>query len=114
VLIQISLQAEQQYPGSGGVYLHAFPFLIALPLANLMMLVAWRWERLGGWLTIGGGLVVMLTSAYSLVITGSLMQMETVTMLPALIANGLWLLPHLLFGVLFLSFDRRGRGVVQG
>jgi hypothetical protein len=31
-----------------------------------------------------------------------------------LIANGLWLLPHLLFGVLFLSFDRRGRGVVQG
>jgi hypothetical protein len=113
VLAQIVMESERLYPGSNGVYLHAFPFLIALPLANLMMLVAWRWERVGGWLTIAGGLTVMLTSAYSLIITGRLMQMDVEVMIPALIANLLWLLPHLLFGLLFLSFDRRGRKVAS-
>jgi hypothetical protein len=108
VLFRILLDSEALYPGSGGVWAQAFPFLFALPLANLAMLVAWRWERLGGWLTIAGGVAIMLTSAYSLVVTGRLMQMDTAVMLPALIANGLWLVPHLLFGLLFLSFDRRG------
>jgi hypothetical protein len=113
VLIRIMLDSEALYPGSGEVWAQAFPFLFALPLANLMMLVAWRWERLGGWLTIAGGLVVMLTSAYSLIITGRLMQMDGAVMIPALIANALWLLPHLLFGMLFLSFDRQGRRVIS-
>jgi len=109
MLIRIMLDSEALYPGSGGVWAQAFPFLFALPLANLMMLVAWRWERLGGWLTIIGGIAVMLTSAYSLIVTGRVMNMDTQLMIPALIANALWLLPHLLFGMLFLSFDRQGR-----
>jgi hypothetical protein len=111
VLVEIVSDSERLYPGSNGVFLHAFPFLFALPLANLMMLVAWRWERMGGWLTIAGGLAVMLTSAYSLIITGRLMQMDFDVMIPALIANTLWLVPHLLFGLVFLSFDRRGRRI---
>ena len=112
VLIRILSDSETLYPGSGGVWVQAFPFLFALPLANLMMLVAWRWERLGGWLTIAGGIAIMVTSAYSLLITGRLMNMDTQLMIPALIANALWLVPHLLFGLVFLSFDRRERTAI--
>lgn len=76
-----------------------FPLLVALVVALAGALVAWRWELVGGLMTVGGAAAVML-----LVCAGSGTDM--------LYCGLLFTLPLLVAGALFLGCCARTR-IVQ-
>jgi hypothetical protein len=81
------------------------PFVSTLFVTNLLMLVAWRWERLGARLVLLGALGVGLTVAYSVFVTASAKNIE-ISALLMLFIGAAWAFPYILFGLLFLNFSR--------
>jgi hypothetical protein len=88
-----------------GIWSQSVPFVVTIFITNLLMLVAWRWERLGAWLTLIGALGVGLTIAYSMFVTASLQNVQIPAPLIVFIAAA-WASPYILFGLLFLNFSR--------
>jgi hypothetical protein len=88
------------------IWSQSVPFVVALFLTNVLLLVAWRWERLGAHLLFAAGVGVGLTCLYSVLVTAS-NQNVAISPFALLFVALAWAFPYLLFGLLFLNFSRR-------
>jgi hypothetical protein len=88
------------------VWSQSIPFVLTLFVTNLLLLVAWRWERLGARLILLGAIGVGLTVAYSMFVTARVDNIEIPALLILFIAMA-WAFPYILFGLLFLNFSRQ-------
>jgi hypothetical protein len=83
---------------SYNLYTQAIPFVALLFLTSVSMLLAIRWERVGGLLTGGGGVALgIFMGVY-------VYQMATGTegsILVLVLIGMLWMLPFVIFGALF-------------
>lgn len=81
------------------------PFVVILFITNLLLLISWRWERLGARLTLLGAVGVGLAVAYLMAVTASVQNIAISPFLVLFVALA-WAFPYLLFGLLFLAFSR--------
>ncbi|MEO8610071.1 MAG: hypothetical protein ABI690_19410 [Chloroflexota bacterium] len=88
------------------IWSQSIPFVLTLFITNLLLLVAWRWERLGARLILLGALGVGLTVAYSMFVTARVDNIDIPAFLILFIALA-WAFPYILFGLLFLNFSRQ-------
>ncbi len=72
-------------------------FFVLLFFTSLSMLLAWRWERLGGLLTIGGGITL---GAFLIFYIGYFRPAE-ISLIGLSFIGILWALPFVTFGVMF-------------
>lgn len=70
-------------------------------LLTLILLLAWRWEKVGGRLAMIGGLIFFV-----ILISGALLDGE-MSFVAALLGGTLLALPYVALGWLFLQLDRR-------
>jgi hypothetical protein len=94
---------------SPGYYIdpQTIPFPGFLFVASVGMLLALRWERAGGVVTMFGGMGMgLFIAAYLYTLSSSAFT------LPGMILVGLlWMLPFVIFGMLFYKLGRHARGV---
>jgi hypothetical protein len=88
------------------IWSQSLPFVVALFLTNVLLLVAWRWERIGARLLFVAAVGVGLTCLYSVLVTAS-NQNVAISPFLLLFVSLAWAFPYLLFGLLFLNFSRR-------
>lgn len=84
--------------------LQTMPYVMALPIAASGLLIACRWERLGAMLTLIGGLLVGTGTVYTAYMAATLAGMNPVGIM---LASSLWVLPFVIFALLFLQYNRR-------
>lgn len=87
---------------SYNLYSQAIPFVVMLFLASTSLLIALRWGRVGGLLTItfgiGMGICIILYLA--------LMAWAEISVLLTLFIGVLWALPFVIFGALFYKLSQ--------
>jgi hypothetical protein len=88
------------------IWSQSVPFVVALFLTNVLLLVAWRWERLGARLLFVAAAGVGLTCIYSVLVTAA-NQNVTISPFVLLFVALTWAFPYVLFGLLFFNFSRR-------
>jgi len=87
------------------IWSQSVPFVVALFVTNLLLLVAWRWERLGARLILLGAVGIGLTVAYSMFVTLAITG-EPLSSVVVFLITLAWAFPYFLFGLLFLHFSR--------
>ena len=86
-------------------YPQAIPFLFFLFVASASMLIALRWERVGGIMTVAGGFGLGLFMAgYMYTLSSSEFSFVGV-----FLVGTLWTLPFVIFGMLFYKLGRYQR-----
>lgn len=95
---------------SGNVYDDAKVYVMAMIAASLSLLIAWRWERQGGIITIGCGLLVGITAL--IYVWGRFFQVGDQSVFQLLLAtliSGAWMLHYLLMGWMYIRLEKQGR-----
>jgi len=85
------------------LYPQAIPFVLFLFMTSVSMLIAIRWERLGGLLTGSGG--VSLGIFMGLYLSQIATSVE-VSLIAIILIGLLWMLPFVIFGMLFYQLGR--------
>ena len=88
------------------IWSQSIPFVLTLFITNLLLFVAWRWERFGARLILLGAVGVGLTVAYSMFVTARVDNIDIPSLL-ILFIPAAWAFPYVLFGLLFLNFSRQ-------
>lgn len=83
---------------SYNLYTQAIPFVALLLLTSVSMLLAIRWERLGGLLTGGGGVALGIFMGLYLSQIATSVECSAIAIV---LIGTLWMLPFVIFGALF-------------
>jgi hypothetical protein len=88
---------------------HAIPLYAIFMLTTLSLLAAWRWEVIGGRLTMILALLLGLSGAYATYSYGATLPNipSSTHLLAAVLALIEWTLPFLIFGWLFVKVGRQ-------
>lgn len=84
--------------------LQTIPFALLLAIPGSGLLLACRWERFGAMLTLFGGVLTGAATVYAAYAGASRAGMNPIWIM---LASSLWILPFMIFGVLFLQYSRR-------
>ncbi len=84
------------------VYAEAVPFVIALVLATVSMIIALYWGRVGGLLTIASGAAIGCCMTLYLYV----MAVTQIGVVATVLIGFIWALPFLIFGILFYELSK--------
>lgn len=89
----------------GFVYPQALPFVAVLLFECVMLVLAWRWEIMGGKIAMAGG---ALLSIVTIVYVINLSQMLNVDLpLVGVLVSAVWGLPFIILGWLYVEIGQR-------
>jgi hypothetical protein len=86
------------------LYPQAIPFVLFLFITSISLLLAIRWERLGGLLTGSGGIALGIFMGLYL---SQMVTSVEVSLIAIVLIGVLWSLPFVIFGVLFHQLSRK-------
>ncbi len=84
--------------------LQTIPFALLLAIPGSGLLLACRWERFGAMLTLFGGVLTGAATVYVAYVGASRAGMNPIWIM---LASSLWVLPFVIFALLFLLYSRR-------
>ena len=87
---------------SYNLYAQAVPFVVALFMATVSMIVGLCWGRVGGLLTIASGAAIGCCMTLYLYV----MAVTQIGMVATVLIGLIWALPFLIFGILFYELSK--------